>query len=167
MNPQKAKSRGFNAIHPRLNLSRCILKWPTRGSPLTRVRHSQKSRRAGSAKQSSFCTFCTAALLSLFSHTCFRCSLVIFPPHTVCNGTPWMMKCNNSRTDRVSTGFFARGINRGAQPVSFLPAAKPAGLCFSNVIFLLDIWLGVVHQCRGCASGCVSHNGCIRGCVIL
>ena len=47
---------------------------------------------------------------------------------------------------------------------AFLPAAKPAGLCFANVLLLGDY---LVSGCAsGCASGCVSYSGCAGGCVI-
>ena len=37
----------------------------------------------------------------------------------------------------------------------FLPAAKPAGQCFANVLLVGD------HLVSGCASGCVSFGGCV------
>ena len=47
---------------------------------------------------------------------------------------------------------------------SFLPAAKPAGLCFANVNLLWDY---LVSGCSSsCASGCVSYGGYADGCVI-
>ena len=49
----------------------------------------------------------------------------------------------------------------------FLPAAKPTGLCFANVIGEDYLVSGCVG---GCASGCVSNSGgaggCVCGCVI-
>ena len=41
----------------------------------------------------------------------------------------------------VQTSPFVKSPSNGLLPASFLPAAKPAGLCLANVTHLLDTWL--------------------------